>query len=376
MRILVLNGPNLGTLGRREPEIYGTVTLAEIHDRLRERGRGARTSRCAGSRATTRARSSTSSRRRRGARARLIINPGGLAHTSVVLADALRGFDGPVVEVHLSNILAREDYRRTSHVAEAATAVIAGAGADGYVLALQDGCAARGRLDNGDHDDDQRRRAAPGNTVERHGELLQVLDFAHNKQGRGTADRSRQVQEPAHRGGHRGDVPARGEVRPRPHRAQRGAVPLPGRRELRGHGHHDVRPVPAHPRAARRRAAATSRRTTTLFLLHLRRPRARHRPADVGGAEVTQTDPGFKGDTANAAFKPATRGDRARRRRPAVRQPGRPDPRRHAHRPSTWRGCDERGRRRTLEIDDGDDGRRHARHRRAWPTRWSRGSRH
>jgi 3-dehydroquinate dehydratase-2 len=136
VRILVLNGPNLGTIGRREPEIYGRVTLAEIHDRLRREA------------AALGLEMRWELSNHEGALIDLIeeesdhvdaivINPGGLAHTSIVLADALRAFDGPVVEVHLSNILSREEYRRTSHVAAAATAVITGAGADGYVMALQ-----------------------------------------------------------------------------------------------------------------------------------------------------------------------------------------------------------------------------------------------
>ena len=134
--ILLLNGPNLASLGEREPDIYGTVTLAAIEAAVRDRAatlglevrceqtnhEGAMVdilererSRCAG----------------------CIVNPGGLTHTSVVLADALRGFAGPVVEVHLSNILAREPYRRVSLSAEAAVAVIAGLGLDGYVLAVE-----------------------------------------------------------------------------------------------------------------------------------------------------------------------------------------------------------------------------------------------
>jgi 3-dehydroquinate dehydratase II len=136
MRILVLNGPNLGSIGRREPEIYGRITLAEIHDELRREA------------ATLKVDMRWELSNHEGALIDLIeeengvadaivINPGGLAHTSVVLADALRGFPGPVVEVHLSNILGREEYRRTSYVAAAATAVITGAGAEGYVMALQ-----------------------------------------------------------------------------------------------------------------------------------------------------------------------------------------------------------------------------------------------
>jgi 3-dehydroquinate dehydratase II len=136
MRILVLNGPNLGTIGRRQPEIYGRVTLAEIHDRLRREADALEVD----------LRWELSNHEgalidlieeEDGHADAVVINPGGLAHTSVVLADALRGFAGPVVEVHLSNILRREEYRRTSHVAAAAAAVITGAGADGYVMALQ-----------------------------------------------------------------------------------------------------------------------------------------------------------------------------------------------------------------------------------------------
>jgi 3-dehydroquinate dehydratase-2 len=136
MRILVLNGPNLGTLGRRQPEIYGTITLAEIRDRLLEQA--------AGLGVEVRWEQSNHEgtlidliEEESGRSHACVINPGALAHTSVALADALRGFTGPVVEVHLSNILGREEYRRTSHVAAAATAVITGAGAAGYGLALQ-----------------------------------------------------------------------------------------------------------------------------------------------------------------------------------------------------------------------------------------------
>jgi 3-dehydroquinate dehydratase-2 len=73
----------------------------------------------------------------RGRSAGCVVNPGGLTHTSVVLADALRGFNGPVIEVHLSNILAREPFRRVSLSAEAAVAVISGLGLHGYVLAVE-----------------------------------------------------------------------------------------------------------------------------------------------------------------------------------------------------------------------------------------------
>jgi 3-dehydroquinate dehydratase-2 len=136
MRILVLSGPNLATLGRRQPEIYGHTTLAEIHDELR---RQAQTDgvelRCEQS--NHEGALIDVLEEESGRSDACVLNPGGLAHTSIVLADAVRAFAGPVVEVHLSNILAREEYRRTSLVAAAANAVIVGAGAAGYGLALR-----------------------------------------------------------------------------------------------------------------------------------------------------------------------------------------------------------------------------------------------
>ena len=136
MRILVLHGPNLNLLGEREPEIYGRTTLAEIDARLRELGakrnvvvesfqsnhEGALLDRIQAARRTHQA---------------IIINPGGLTHTSVALRDALVASDLPVVEVHLSNIHAREDFRQRSLVAGIALGQISGLGAKGYELALE-----------------------------------------------------------------------------------------------------------------------------------------------------------------------------------------------------------------------------------------------
>lgn len=135
-RILLLNGPNLASLGEREPEVYGSVTLAEIEAAVTDRGRAL----------GLEVRSEQTNHEgamvdlleaERGVSAGCIVNPGGLTHTSVVLADALRAFGAPVVEVHLSNILAREPYRRVSLSAEAAVAVISGFGLQGYVLAVE-----------------------------------------------------------------------------------------------------------------------------------------------------------------------------------------------------------------------------------------------
>ena len=136
MRILVLHGPNLNLLGEREPEVYGRTTLAEIDAGLRSLGakRGATVEsfqsnhegqlidRIQAARSTHRA---------------IIINPGGLTHTSVALRDALVASELPVVEVHLSNIHAREEFRQRSLVAGIALGQISGLGAKGYALALE-----------------------------------------------------------------------------------------------------------------------------------------------------------------------------------------------------------------------------------------------
>jgi 3-dehydroquinate dehydratase II len=135
-KILLLNGPNLASLGEREPDVYGSVTLAEIEGAVRDRAAALGLEvRC--EQTNHEGAMVDLLEAERGRSAGCIVNPGGLTHTSVVLADALRGFDGPVVEVHLSNILAREPFRRVSYSAEAAVAVISGLGVHGYVLAVE-----------------------------------------------------------------------------------------------------------------------------------------------------------------------------------------------------------------------------------------------
>lgn len=134
-RVLVLNGPNLNLLGEREPEIYGSTTLAGIEESCRRAALGHgwdltfQQSNHEGELidAVHQARTTT---------AALVINPGGLSHTSVALMDALAAYPAPVVEVHLSNIHRREAFRRHSYVSRVADAVICGCGARGYLLAL------------------------------------------------------------------------------------------------------------------------------------------------------------------------------------------------------------------------------------------------
>jgi 3-dehydroquinate dehydratase II len=140
-RVLLLHGPNLNLLGRREPEVYGTTTLADIDARCRDLGAelglevDARQSNHEGVLIDAAQEAMTEFDA-------VVVNPGGLTHTSVALRDALAALPVPVVEVHLSNVHAREPFRHHSYVSPIAAVVIAGAGALGYELALR-WCAAR-----------------------------------------------------------------------------------------------------------------------------------------------------------------------------------------------------------------------------------------
>jgi 3-dehydroquinate dehydratase-2 len=133
VRILLLNGPNLGRLGLRQPEIYGSTTLAEVVDAARARAE---------------ARGSTLDALQSNHEGALIdrleqrdydgvvINPGALAHTSYALHDALLSAETPVVEIHVSDIRSRESWRRTSVTEPATAAQVIGKGWQGYLEAL------------------------------------------------------------------------------------------------------------------------------------------------------------------------------------------------------------------------------------------------
>ena len=136
-KILVLHGPNLNLLGRREPEIYGTATLADIDAGLAAAAkRDGHALQCLQSNAEHEL-----VERVHAAQAEavdfIIINPGAFAHTSIALRDALLAVAIPFIEVHLSNVFAREAFRRSSYLSDVAVAVVSGAGALGYRLALQ-----------------------------------------------------------------------------------------------------------------------------------------------------------------------------------------------------------------------------------------------
>lgn len=135
-KVLVLNGPNLNLLGTREPGVYGRETLAEIERRAKALGRelglevdffqsngeGALVDAIQGA---------------AGVYAALVINPAAYTHTSLALRDAIAAVGLPAVEVHLSNIHAREEFRRHSFTAPACRGTIAGFGPEGYLLALR-----------------------------------------------------------------------------------------------------------------------------------------------------------------------------------------------------------------------------------------------
>lgn len=135
-RVLVVHGPNLNTLGSREPAIYGHTTLAEINDRLAARARELGAEVVAFQSNHEGALIDFLQAEAPAAHA-LIINAGGLSHTSVSLRDAVAATGLPAVEVHLSNLYARESFRHTSLIAPVCRGQIAGLGWRGYVYALE-----------------------------------------------------------------------------------------------------------------------------------------------------------------------------------------------------------------------------------------------
>lgn len=134
--ILILNGPNLNLLGTREPDIYGTRTLADVEQA------------CSAQAETLQLaldfRQSNSEgtlvdwiQQAEAAHSGIIINPAAYTHTSIAIVDALKHFSGPIIEIHISNIFSREEMRHHSYISPVANGVICGFGGEGYTLALQ-----------------------------------------------------------------------------------------------------------------------------------------------------------------------------------------------------------------------------------------------
>lgn len=133
--ILLVNGPNLNLLGEREPHIYGAQTLAEIEQGLKSQAQQAGYELVC-FQSNHEGELIDFVQQKRHASSGLIINPGGYAHTSVALRDAVSAYLHPVIEVHLSNIYKREGFRHHSYLSAVVQGLICGLGADGYRLAL------------------------------------------------------------------------------------------------------------------------------------------------------------------------------------------------------------------------------------------------
>jgi 3-dehydroquinate dehydratase-2 len=134
--VFILNGPNLNLLGKRQPEIYGRETLADVEAACRELAEGFGLG--------LRFMQSNAEHQiidwiheAREAAAGIIINPGAFTHTSIAILDALNAFEGPVLEVHISNVHKRENFRHHSYVSLRADGVMAGFGVEGYALATR-----------------------------------------------------------------------------------------------------------------------------------------------------------------------------------------------------------------------------------------------
>jgi 3-dehydroquinate dehydratase-2 len=134
--IYILNGPNLNLLGQRQPEVYGRTTLAEVGSLCaalaQDLGHSVRFHQ-----SNHEGQIIDWIHEARDQGAGIVINPGALTHTSIAILDALNAFEGPVIEVHISNVHAREEFRHHSYLSEIATGVIVGLGVQGYLLALR-----------------------------------------------------------------------------------------------------------------------------------------------------------------------------------------------------------------------------------------------
>lgn len=141
MKILVLNGPNLNLLGTREPAVYGATTLADVEQLCRDAAQQG------GAEADCRQSNHEGQlidwiheagvAHREGKLAGVVFNAGAYTHTSIALHDAIKGTGVPVIEVHISNVHARESFRHHSWLSPVAAGIVVGFGTDGYVLAIE-----------------------------------------------------------------------------------------------------------------------------------------------------------------------------------------------------------------------------------------------
>ena len=129
--LYILNGPNLNLLGTREPEVYGTTTLADIESQCRDKAPDCifRQTNSEGELVSLLHEAGENG-------SAAIVNPGAYTHTSIAIMDAAQALSIPVIEVHLSQTAAREDFRHASYIARAANGTISGFGAHGYALAI------------------------------------------------------------------------------------------------------------------------------------------------------------------------------------------------------------------------------------------------
>jgi 3-dehydroquinate dehydratase II len=140
-RILLLNGPNLNLLGSREPAIYGSVTLTEIEAKLAGLASAKGHELAAAQSNAEHDLIAKVQATKHDSVAFVIINPGALTHTSIALRDAFLATSVPFIEVHLSNVFAREEFRHRSYLSDIAVGCIFGLGPIGYELALEAACA-------------------------------------------------------------------------------------------------------------------------------------------------------------------------------------------------------------------------------------------
>lgn len=134
--LLILNGPNLNLLGTRQPEVYGSTTLADIETMCRHKAEVLGID-VAFLQSNHEGALIDAIHAAKGAHHGIILNAGAYTHTSVALMDALASVELPTIELHLSNVHAREEFRHTSYIAKVALGIICGFGSNGYVLAME-----------------------------------------------------------------------------------------------------------------------------------------------------------------------------------------------------------------------------------------------